>query len=246
LSPGSVFSRQGFALQRPATDLVAWRFLRTATRTLAARRLDLTVEGQEHVPTSGPVLIAARHYHHLYDGVALVSTLDRPVHIVVGLDWVQSPLGQRVMNLACGAARWPVVHRPDALDRVDVAERVASAREMTRLLRRATNDTADLLRAGRAVIVFPEGYPNIDPGFTPKRGDEFLPFQPGAIRLARVAQASGAGVVPILPAGFQYNQTAPGRWRVVLRFGPPLLLADRVHDGEARQKLERAVTRLSA
>lgn len=245
MSQGTVSSRRRFTLQRPATDLVAWRFLRTATRTLAARRLDLTVEGREHVPASGPVLIAARHYHHLYDGVALVSTLDRPVHIVVGLDWVQSPLGQRVMNLACGAARWPVVHRPDALDRVDVAERAASAREMTRLLRRATKETVDLLRAGRAMIVFPEGYPNIDPGFTPKRGDEFLPFQPGAIRLARVAQGAGAGMVPIVPTGFQYNQTAPGHWRVVMRFGVPLLLADRAGDEEVRQELQRAVTRLS-
>ena len=39
---------------------------------LVMRRVDLQVEGLDHIPATGPVMIAARHYHHLYDGPALI------------------------------------------------------------------------------------------------------------------------------------------------------------------------------
>jgi hypothetical protein len=57
--------------------------------------------------------------------------------------------------------------------------------------------------------VFPEGYPNVDPRYTPKIFDgQMLPFRPGAID------------VPVVPAGLSYE---PGlRWTTILRFGAPL------------------------
>lgn len=228
------------------TDLFAWRFLRTGARALARQRLELHVAGREHVPARGPVLIAARHYHHLYDGVALVTALDRPLHIVVGLDWVRSARGRQVMDLACGAARWPVVFRPDALERVAPGDREERAQEMRRLLRVAAAETVALLQMGRIVVVFPEGYPNVDPGFTPKRGDEFLPFQPGVIQLARLAEDRGSGPVAIIPAGFHEQRQEGGRWRVYLRFGEPVERGDPGDDRSTLAVLERAVRRLSA
>ena len=43
-------------------------------------------------------------------------------------------------------------------------------------------------------MVFPEGYPNVDPDYTPKGEGEMLPFRPGFARLAVLAaQAGGAG-----------------------------------------------------
>ena len=42
---------------------------------------DLTVEGDDYLPRQGPLIVAARHYHHLYDGVALMATVPRPMHI---------------------------------------------------------------------------------------------------------------------------------------------------------------------
>jgi hypothetical protein len=44
----------------------------TACRRLAHTGTEFTVEGLEHVPASGPVLIVARHFHHLYDGCILL------------------------------------------------------------------------------------------------------------------------------------------------------------------------------
>src|SRR6185312_17264201 len=57
--------------QPPACRAVSaapgWWGLRQAARLIAARRLDLRVEGLHHVPLSGSALLACRHYHHSYD-----------------------------------------------------------------------------------------------------------------------------------------------------------------------------------
>ena len=81
---------------------IAWWSLRTMTD-------DVTVVGLDRVPRTGPVLLAARHYHHLLDGAVLVSSLERPVHIVVGLDWAANARERRWMERACKWARYPVI-----------------------------------------------------------------------------------------------------------------------------------------
>lgn len=229
-------------------DVISWRVLRLAGRLTLARQATLRVEGIEHVPVDGPVLIAARHYHHLLDGCALVSAVDRPLHIVVGLDWVEGPLARRMIETLCQAARWPVVLRPEHHDRPAASSsRIAESRDRERraVLRTSAREMTSLLTEGRIVVVFPEGYPNIDPSFTPKSGDEFLPFQPGFVRYARIAGRSGTGPVPIVPAGFAYERLADsGRWRITLRFGSAIQAGD-VPDSAIVQAVERAVRKLS-
>ena len=212
-----------------------WRSLRAAARATVKRKLDLTIEGAEHMPTRGPAIIAAHHHHHLYDGCALVATIPRPIHILVALDWIKNPALGFGMERACRAARWPVVLRTDGPS-------PPSQQEAKAALRRATRETLELLREGRIVVVFPEAYPNIDPGWTPKSAETpFLPFHPGAIRFAAMAARAGLDV-PVIPAGFTYE---PGpRWRVALRFGPPLAIGR--NEAAALADLEAQVRRLSA
>lgn len=214
----------------------AWHFLRRAGGVLLRRNVDLTVEGADNIPSTGPVIIAARHFHHLYDGCAIVSTVPRPTHILVGLDWVKNPVGRVVMERACKAAEWPMIYRRDsAIPRDD--------RETTRALRRAMEDSLTLLRKGHVLLVFPEGYPNIDPGYTPKAdAHTFLPFQPGIVRLATLAAASGLHV-PIVPAGFAYTQG--DGWRATLRFGNAITVENREQATAALEEIERRVTDLS-
>lgn len=230
-------------------DVISWRVLRYAGRMALSRQATLRVEGIEHVPGDGPVVIAARHYHHLLDGCALVTAVDRPLHIVVGLDWVEGALARRMMNTLCRAARWPVVLRPERRDGpVARSARIAGNRDGERraALRRSSRETASLLTEGRIVVVFPEGYPNIDPSFTPKVGNEFLPFQPGFVRYAQIAGRSGAGPVPILPAGFVYQRDPDSdRWRISLRFGPAIAAGDASSASETVRSVERAVRDLS-
>jgi putative membrane protein len=159
-------------------------------------------------------MLVARHFHHLLDGSVIVRTLPRPVHIVVGLDWTADAGQRRWMERACRAAQYPVVLRPPTL-----GERPAYARsELVRYTRAALAQVSSLLRAGRVVLVFPEGYPNVDPAFAQKTGDDaFLPFAGGYRTMLTWAARDGAAPVAVVPVGFHY--TRGPRWSIVARFG---------------------------
>ena len=203
------------------------------------RSVELVVEGREHLPTSGPLLLAARHVHHLLDGCILTTLVGRPLHILVAVDWTRPGPQRRLLDLATGLLRWPAVIRDDA-------PCAASPAEAQRRLRAATRDAVSLLREGRALLVFPEGYPAVDPHPTPKAGlDDFLPFRPGFVRLAAFAERAGAPPVPIVPVGFWYGPRPVGGWRVVARLGPPVRLGEVASSLAAASWVEQEVQRLS-
>lgn len=199
---------------------VGRRYIGGYCRRALRREVDLRVEGVEHVPHSGPVLIAARHVHHLFDGCALWTTIPRRVHLVVALDWVQAGRDRRLMDWATAALRWPAILRPDAPNGGD-------RDEVGRYARRGARDAVALLRAGGLLVVFPEGYPNVDQHPNPKTGlADRLPFQPGFVRFVALAQRDGQTRVAVVPTGFRYEREERGdRWRVTLRFDPPRSLA---------------------
>ena len=210
--------------------------MRAFSRTMLKRSADLTVDGLDNVPASGPVILAARHYHHQIDGEALLATLPRPTHLMVALDWVEDGLGRSGMAAACRAARWPAVIRSGATSGADGAAR-------RRALRAAMRESLQLLREGRVLVIFPEGYPNVDPNPTPKDdAHPFLPFKEGFARLAAMASAEGM-IVPIVPVGFSYE---PGpKWRVTMRFGKPVILTEREEIDRVCVQVETDVIALS-
>lgn len=215
---------------------MTWRSMRAASKLLVNRRLDLTIEGREFIPPTGPAIIAARHFHHLYDGCVLLSVIPRPTSILVTLDWVKQPLGRRVMASLCRAASWPIVPRRGQGE--PTAGRAGGG------LRTAIRQSLALMEEGRVLVVFPEAYPNIDPGYTPKTdADTFLPFEPGFARLASMAAARGLAV-PIIPAGFRYCRGT--RWRVHLALDEPVFVAGAGDLERARKEIEARVRRLSS
>jgi putative membrane protein len=189
-----------------------------AAWALRTQTTDVAVFGAEHVPAHGPVLLAARHYHHLLDGSVLVNRLPRPVHIIVGLDWAPNRATRRIMEAACRAADYPVVLRPRT-----IAGAPAYAREeVVRFTRAALRDTTRLLAAGRVVLLFPEGYPTIDPSGSLKADDQtFLPFAQGLGAIAARARAAGVNLA-VVPVGFAYRREPNDRWSIVARIGAPL------------------------
>jgi putative membrane protein len=229
---------------------VSTGFVRSIAAVMARRRLVLRVEGREHVPADGPVLLVARHVHHLHDGVALLAAVPRPVHVMVALDWVRTRAGRRLMETATGLARWPVVLRGDAL----VPGPDGHPRNTGGAYRRAEAPAHHLrgmragfrlLTTGRALAVFPEAYPNVDPGWTPKRSfDELLPFRPGFAALAAWARDRCGLAVPIVPTGLHFRWVAP-RWAVTVRFGDPLALGARTDGAALVAEAQRRVAELS-
>jgi 1-acyl-sn-glycerol-3-phosphate acyltransferase len=206
----------------------AWSRRETA-RALVNRNLDLHVSGLEHVPEVGPVILVARHYHHLYDAAAILATVPREVHVLIAVDWLDHSWRMAVMRRLAAAAHWPAVWRRGPA---------------WRLNRRAYCASLDILEQGRVLLVFPEGYPIIDPRPSPRTETHaFLPFDAGFLVLAERARRQ----VPVVPVGLAYAKRATGGWSVWLRFGAPVRHArlGRAERPVALARLESAVRDLS-
>jgi 1-acyl-sn-glycerol-3-phosphate acyltransferase len=150
----------------------------------------MAVTGLEHIPTDGPVLLVARHYHHFFDGVVLLVSIPRPIHILVTLDWAKNSYARRLVTLATTMVRWPVVLRSDA-PRACV-NRIAHGGG-----RSSQPPPSDALNVARSVILsrfslrvasslcFPKVIPILTP---PKTRAEFLPFKAGFASIAAAAE----------------------------------------------------------
>jgi 1-acyl-sn-glycerol-3-phosphate acyltransferase len=200
--------------------------MRLIARAVAFGRLQTISSGIGHIPANGPALIVARHYHHLYDGLALFAALPRQFHILVTLDWVQNTAMQSVMTQLTRLARWPVVLRADALlpknDRGGSHSRHAfSLADVQRYQHRAFQESVQLLLDHRLLVIFPEGYPNIDPSYTPKMDKHgFLPFKRGFFAIACAAERRLGASLPIIPTGLHYSSGKT--WKIHVRFGEPI------------------------
>ncbi|HXJ81885.1 MAG TPA: lysophospholipid acyltransferase family protein [Candidatus Methylomirabilis sp.] len=111
-----------------------YRLLRRACAPLLRRLFDLRVTGVEHLPASGPFIVASNH-HNYVDGVVLAVALPRPIGFVVM---------PRVYN---ASPLHPSFHRcvgsiPVSLERPDPGA-------IRRVLR--------VLESGRVIGIFPEG-----------------------------------------------------------------------------------------
>ena len=220
--------------------------MRALSRLIGRRKIIMCVEGLEHVPRSGPVLIAARHFHFFYDGYVLLRAIDRPLHTVVALDWMQSRLLRLLVECACALADWPIVLRSEQIrQRAGEQQWAYSSIEARQYLRQVAKSTVRLLRSERMLVIFPEGYPNIDPHPTPKTDlDAFLPFKPGFIKMAEMAERNGQVQVAIVPVGFVYKKDG-SRWHATVRFGPPLFRRDFASHTILLHTVEESVRTLS-
>ena len=217
---------------RETAEWMICRAVRIVAQAIAATRVEMSVSGLENIPGDGPVLLLARHYHYLFDGVVLLVSVPRPIHIMVAVDWVKNRYARRLLTLATSMARWPSIVRSDAPEaRVDQG----------RYQRAALRDSVELLAEGRLLVVFPEGYPNIDRHFTPKtRPEEMLPLKAGFVAMAVAAEKRLGARVPIIPAGFRYTK---GRhWRAELHIGEAVYVGD---SGSRRSLIERMEQRIA-
>ena len=235
--------------QDTLSNIVIAKAMRLIARALAAGRLQTIASGVEHVPKKGPTLLVARHYHHLFDGLALYAAVPRQLHILVTLDWAKNTPVRLFIEWATKVGRWPVVLRADAVkrnknDNQRQRRKFISLDDVARYQRRGMRQSVDLLVEGRVLAVFPEGYPNIDPTYTPKaEPDEFLPFKSGFAAIAAAAEKRLSTSIPIIPVGLRYIEGEP--WIAHINFGVAIFTENFSSRDLLVKHLERQVRILS-
>jgi 1-acyl-sn-glycerol-3-phosphate acyltransferase len=180
MSGPSTLAATGRPTREAAPVPFLYRALRGPLRFALARWFDLRVDGLEHLPPSGPYLVAANHHNYL-DGVVLGVTVPEPISfLVMPRVWRATPLH-------------PMFHRnirsiPIDLERADVGA-----------LRRALRS----LQQGRVVGIFPEGPFSIRgqlepglPGVALLALRSGVPVIPAGIRGTYEALAGRRGYIP--------------------------------------------------
>jgi len=237
-----------FLRVRTALSQAMWLVMRACSQVFFRRKLIPHAEGLEHLPRSGPVLIAARHFHYFYDGYVLMRTVPRRLHTIVALDWLQSRGLRLLIEFACSLPDWPIILRDERFSEHEEDKPWAYRQvEARRYLRQMMRAAMRILRSGGILVMFPEGYPNIDPHPTPKPDlDAFLPFRPGFIKLAELVERDGKTRVAIIPAGFSYTPKGDKRWHATVRFGDALFRSDFASTEQLLQAVEEQVHALSS
>jgi glycerol-3-phosphate O-acyltransferase / dihydroxyacetone phosphate acyltransferase len=175
------------------------------------RRID--VIGVERVPASAPLLIAANHPNQLLDALLVGYALRRPVTFTGKAILLDNPFVGAVMR------RLPFVPLRRASD-----ERKRAAGEAARnggappdpaRNTDAFRQIIDVLAAGGAVLVFPEGISHNQP--------QLAPIKTGIARMALQARDErGIRDVHILPVGLTFERKEVPRTRVLVEIGEPL------------------------
>jgi 1-acyl-sn-glycerol-3-phosphate acyltransferase len=196
-----------------------WRFGLAVVGPLVGVLFRMRVTGVEHVPPSGPAIVAANHVSAL-DGVLLA--------VVVGRD------GRRMTRFVTGAEffRKPLFGWALRLFR-QIPIRRGGGDEG------ALDEAVTTVRSGALAGIFPEGRVNAEP-------DDGL--QRGRTGVARIALAAKAPVVPVGIWGTQRRWPRAGlTWRrpwrptVALAFGTPVIGDGEPSDARDTQRLTALV-----
>jgi 1-acyl-sn-glycerol-3-phosphate acyltransferase len=160
----------------------------------------IQIEGQKHLPLSGPVIFAPTHRSRwdafMIPYAAGHDVTGRHLRFMVTADEMVGCQGWFIRRMG----GFPVnTSRPA----------IASLRH-----------GVDLLQAGEALVIFPEG--------DIFRDRELQPLKPGLARLAIQAETSQENLnIKIVPIYLEYSQPlVPWRCEVKIRIGSPLKVAD--------------------
>ena len=166
----------------------------------------IQIDGRERIPRRGPILFVVNHPNALVDALLVGWVVPRRVLLTAKATLFRSPIAARLLQ-------WVVV----------VPLRRASDEKTAhgQLDRSRNEDTflavRNALRAGDAVLIFPEGKSHDEPAMAPLRT--------GAARMALDAWDSGAApTLAIIPIGLTFERKDTPRTRVLVQVGEALRL----------------------
>ena len=191
---------------------------------------DIQVEGRERIPRDRPLIVVVNHPNALVDALLVVWVVPRRVLLTAKSTIFVNPLASvllrwlgvlplfRTSDVARGGTR------PDPSRNRDTFRAVVAA-----------------LRAGGAVMIFPEGKSHDDPSLAPLKS--------GAARMALEAMSSDhAANLAIVPIGLTFERKEEPRTRVLVQIGEPLAMESwrRPEKGAADALTTEIDTRLRA
>lgn len=160
----------------------------------------VSVVGREHLPPEGtPVLFAGNHPNSLLDPVLILATAGRVVRFAAK-DVLFRNAFARFFLRSLGAV--PVQRRADHGEGADN--------------RAAFDALSGVLAAGGAMGIFPEGLSH--------DRAQLAELKTGAARIALEVAGRGAPV-QIIPCGLTYMRPKRFRSRVLVQYGPPIVVA---------------------
>lgn len=161
------------------------------------------------VPDGG-VIIAANHPNSLVDPLVLYRTAGRNARPLAKAPLFEKRVIGRLIRSLGGI---PVHRRQDDPARMDCNEDTFRA-------------AIDVLRAGEAIQIFPEGRSHSDPALSPLRT--------GAARIGLAAEAAGGwnGSIRIVPVGLTFERKPFFRGRAMALYGEAIDVADYRADHE--------------
>jgi 1-acyl-sn-glycerol-3-phosphate acyltransferase len=202
----------GYRLVRGVIRLLLWLFYRR-----------IAVVGRDRIPPAGPVIVAANHHNSVADAMLIVAAFPRPVRVLANAPLFRHPIVGPFLWLM-GAV--PVNRRLEAGDDPNKNAAMFAA-------------VVGALRAGGAILIFPEGRTQPQP--------TLLPLRTGAARMLLEAERVPGGPcgVALLPVGLVFHD--PGTFRsasVLMTIGEPVATADLV--AAAPGPPEQAIRTLTA
>jgi glycerol-3-phosphate O-acyltransferase/dihydroxyacetone phosphate acyltransferase len=196
-----------------------------ATRRVAALLLRMEYRrvetfGAERVPLSGPLLLVPNHHNSLVDSMAILATSPRPAGPMA-----KAPLWKsRLLRPFLDAVEAIPIYRPQDAEENEGRGARANLETFAECIRR--------LRAGRSLVLFPEG--------VSRPSARLLPLRTGA---ARIALDSGVAVA-VVPVGLQYEPPASRRGTLLVRFGEPFVVDGRESPESRRGRVVEATRRM--
>ncbi|HEY0550659.1 MAG TPA: lysophospholipid acyltransferase family protein, partial [Verrucomicrobiae bacterium] len=179
---------------------------------------NIEVSGRDHIPRTGPVLVAANHANSLIDPVIVGLAAKRNVRFFAKAPLFDTPVLGRLMR-ALGML--PAFRAQD--DGAQVRRNLESL-----------NVGAQALVRGEAVGIFPEG----------KSHDSIKleQIRSGASRMAVQAVQAGASELKLVPIGINYQRKQLFRSAIWVRVGRPITVARFMAEHGDERKAMRALT----
>lgn len=216
-----------------AYRILAW-FLGVVTRVFFRQ---IEVVGLEHVPRTGPVLFAGNHPNSLIDPMLIITSCGRKVHFAAKDALFKGRILRAILR---GLGAVPVKRRHDHDGTLPPTGSDAGAPPVDNAA--AFDAMFAVLADGGAIGIFPEGLSH--------DASQLARLKTGAARLALGGAQRTPVPVQIVPCGLTFIHPKRFRSRVLVQFGPPIVVGPDRHDTpeqvrELTDEIDSALRRLT-